>query len=150
MERRTTSNIRTANKKGRQMKFTIDSKTVVFTLPDVPRTKDGRASWIADAVAQFERSEKLPGRSRVWFETSDADADVPLIGVDVASVLLVAGVTSGIAQLAGRYSTAVPPGQIAVAVRPLVSHSVSADGRKRIADAQRRRWAKTKGISAVA
>ena len=46
------------------MKFTIDSKTVTFTLPDMPRTKEGRAAWISDAVSQMARAEKLPGRAR--------------------------------------------------------------------------------------
>jgi hypothetical protein len=132
------------------MIFAIDSRTTAFTLPAVPRTQEGRASWIASAVAVVEQTERLPGRARVWFETGDADADLPLIGLDVASALLVAGLTDAIDQMAGRFNSGAPADQIIIAVRPLAERAISAEGRKRIGDAQRRRWAKVRAISAEA
>jgi hypothetical protein len=132
------------------MIFAMDSRTTSFTLPVLPRTQEGRAAWIAGAVEVIEQAERLPGRARVWFETGDAGADLPLIGLDVASALLVSGLTEGIDQMAGRFNAGAPADQIMIAVRPLAERAISAEGRKRIGDAQRRRWAKVRAISAEA
>ena len=130
------------------MIFAHDAKTTTFAVPTATAGQVDPAAWLMRAISTSNAAGGTAGRSRVWFETGDVDADVPRLTPIVAEAVLAAGLATGIDQIAGRYFAGTPADQIVICIRPLAEKSFTAGGRQRIAEAQRRRWARARDAAA--